>query len=199
MPDASRRAPRGGPQSPNPSRRATDFRQDTAFKSDYYAVKSHCVSPIASWLALPTPSRRAPRRISGKIRPSSKNTAFKLLRAEISWCPDHYIPPCPYGPAISASSRLLPSRLLRSEISLRPAAPSAGLCGGKEGKGMAAKSDTAMRETAARRPAYTWRSRCRPRGRGAPGTSRPTMGATVRVHGCGHGVCMVRGHGVHGA
>ena len=64
---------------------------------------------------------------------------------------------------------------------------------------MAAKSETALRGTAARRPAYTCRPRCRPRGRGAPGTSRPTMGAMVRVHGCGRGVCMVRGHGVHGA
>ena len=54
----------------------------------------------------------------------------RLLRAKISFPPDHYIPPCPYGPAISASSRLLPSRLLRSEISLRPAGPSARLCGG---------------------------------------------------------------------
>ena len=46
-----------------------------------------------------------------------------------------------------------------------------------------------------RRPAYTCRPRCRPRGRGAPGTSRPTMGAMVRVHGCGYGVCMMCVHG----
>ena len=45
-------------------------------------------------------------------------------------------------------------------------------------------------------PRTRCRPRCRPRGRGAPGMSRPTMGAMVRVHGCGHGVCMVRGHGV---
>ena len=44
-----------------------------------------------------------------------------------------------------------------------------------------------------RRPACLCRPRCRPRGRGAPGTSRPTMGAMV--WGCGHGVCMVRVHG----
>ena len=58
-----------------------------------------------------------------------------------------------------------------------------------------------------RRPAYPWRSRgrprgrgphaCgrprwRPRGRGAPGTSRPTMGADV-ARGCGRGVVHGRG------
>ena len=107
-----------GPQfiaaEPVTPRVATAFRQDTAFKRDYYAVKSH------------------------------------------------FVPPAPLLDCVAA----------------------------KEGKGMAAKSETALRGTAARRPASTCRPRCRPRGRGAPGTSRPTMGAMVRVHGCGHGVCM---------
>ena len=159
---------------------------------------------------LPNPSRRAPcgglqlpdasrhavagritprgaTRLSGKIRLQAR-----LLRAEISLRLG-----LPREPAISASSRLLPSRLLRSEISFRPAGLLLDCAAANEGKGMAAKSETALWGTAARPPAYTCRSRCRPRGRGAPGTSRPTMGAMVRVHGCMHGVCMVRGHGAY--
>ena len=38
--------------------RAAAFRQDMAFKQDYYALKSHCIPTIASRLALPDPQSR---------------------------------------------------------------------------------------------------------------------------------------------
>ena len=72
--------------------RRDGFQARYGFKQDYYAVESHYVPTIASRLDLPDPSRRAARRVSGKIR--------------------------------------LQARLLRSEISFRPAGPSARLCGG---------------------------------------------------------------------
>ncbi len=63
---------RGGPQfiasERITPRTATTFKHDTAFKKDYYAVKSHYVPTIAPRLALPNPSRRASRRLSSKIR-----------------------------------------------------------------------------------------------------------------------------------
>ena len=69
-----------------------------------------------------------------------------------------------------------------------PPAPSARLCGGKEGKGMAAKSETALRGTAARRPASTMSS---------PWARR--AGDVAPYHGC-HGACAwVRAWRVHGA
>ena len=69
----------------------------------------------------PLPLRRAPRRLSGKIRLQSR-----LLRSEISFLLDHCVPSCPAESAISASSRLLPSRLLRSGISSRGGAADRG-------------------------------------------------------------------------
>ena len=75
----------GLPCEPVTPRAATAFRQDTAsskntaFTLDYYAVKSHYIPTIASQLALPKPSRRAPRRLSGKIR-----LRARLLRGGIS-------------------------------------------------------------------------------------------------------------------
>ena len=44
-------------------------------------------------------TRRAARRVSGEIR-----FQIRLLRSEISLGPDHCIPACPAGPAVSASS-----------------------------------------------------------------------------------------------
>ena len=65
---SERITPRGGPRLPNPPRRATGFRQDTAFKQDYYALKSHCVPTIASRLALPNPLSRLLHRDLGVFK-----------------------------------------------------------------------------------------------------------------------------------
>ena len=50
------------------ARRAAAFRQDMAFKQDYYAVKSHCVPTIASRLALPNPQSRFLHRDLGVFK-----------------------------------------------------------------------------------------------------------------------------------
>ena len=50
------------------ARRAAAFRQDMAFKQDYYALKSHCVPTIASRLALPNPHSRHLHRDLGVFK-----------------------------------------------------------------------------------------------------------------------------------
>ena len=157
---------------------ATTFRQDTAFKQDYYAVKSHYVPTILPRLALPNPSRRAPRRIS-RDTASSKNTAFKKDYYALK---SHGVPTITSRLALTdPQSRHLQDYCLRDYYAVKshyvPPAPLLDCAASNEGKGMAAKSETALRGTAARPPAYTCRPRCRPRVRGAPGTSRPPLGA----------------------
>ena len=89
-------------------RAATAFRQDTAsskntiFSQDYYALKSHCVPTITSRLALPKPSRRAPRRVSGK------NTAFTQDYYALK---SHYVPAIASRLALQKPSRRAPRRL----------------------------------------------------------------------------------------
>ena len=205
---------------------------------DYYALKSHCVLPVTSRLALANPPRRAPRRLQARYSFQER----RLLRSEFSSrggaaARVHDVVPdvVPVG-AARRGRRALPwvpwcvcmgagmacawcvdmVRIVHVGRGRRPRRPAYTMSSPMSPPCARRAGDVAPYH--GRHGACAWcalcmmvgadvpggprprcRPRCRPRGRGAPGTSRPTIGAMARVHGCGHGVCMVRGHGVHGA